>query len=235
MTATEQPTVFAALSAVMEDVQGIGKGDTNTQQGYKFRGVDAVVNAVGPVLRKHGVLVVPIHTLFSAEHYQTAKGTPMRGVTLTVKFRFYGPAGDYVDAEVCGEASDSGDKATPKAHSVAFRTLLLQALCIPTDEPDPDSHTYERGSQATGARADSPPEYRNGKTKPELLAYLSDLLSALNGAKPDGEWVQKMRALTKREFDTTSSKDLTKAQLQTVVQEAEKWLAHIEVEDIPFG
>jgi hypothetical protein len=39
---------------------------------------------------------------------------------------------------------DSGDKATAKAMSVAYRTALLQVLCLPTDEPDPDSHTYER-------------------------------------------------------------------------------------------
>ena len=41
---------------------------------------------------------------------------------------------------------DSGDKATAKAMSVAFRTALLQALALPTDEPDPDSQSYERSS-----------------------------------------------------------------------------------------
>jgi hypothetical protein len=37
-----------------------------------------------------------------------------------------------------------GDKAAPKAMSVAFRTALLQALALPTDEPDPDSQSFER-------------------------------------------------------------------------------------------
>lgn len=41
---------------------------------------------------------------------------------------------------------DSGDKATAKAMSVAFRTALLQALCLPTDEIDPDAESYERSS-----------------------------------------------------------------------------------------
>jgi hypothetical protein len=41
---------------------------------------------------------------------------------------------------------DSGDKAVPKAMSVAFRTALLQALALPTDEPDPDASTYERAA-----------------------------------------------------------------------------------------
>lgn len=59
MTA-EQITVVQALAAVMEDVRAVRKGDRNQQQGYAFRGIDAVVNACGPALRKHGVVVVPI-------------------------------------------------------------------------------------------------------------------------------------------------------------------------------
>jgi ERF superfamily protein len=232
---SDTPSVLAALSAVMEDVQAVGKGDTNTQQGYKFRGIDAVVNAVGPALRTHGVIVVPVDVSAEVEHYQTSKGTPMRDVTLTVSFRFYGPAGDYIEAKVCGESADSGDKAVPKAHSVAYRTLLLQALCIPTDEPDPDSQTNERGSMATGARADSYVEQRNGKTKPELLAYLSDILVALKTQAPSTDWTDKARTFSKDHFDTAKSTDLTKPQLQSLVDEAEKWLAHLEVEDVPFG
>ena len=41
---------------------------------------------------------------------------------------------------------DVGDKGTPKAMSVAYRIVLLQMLCIPTDEPDPDSQSYERAA-----------------------------------------------------------------------------------------
>jgi hypothetical protein len=48
-----------------------------------------------------------------------------------------------------GEASDAGDKSTPKAMSVAYRTFLLQSLCLPTDEPDPDSETHDRGTADT--------------------------------------------------------------------------------------
>jgi hypothetical protein len=61
-----------------------------------------------------------------------------------VDYVIHGPAGDSLPASAPGEAMDSGDKATAKAMSVAFRTLLIQALALPTGEPDPDSHTYER-------------------------------------------------------------------------------------------
>lgn len=147
MSATDnKPSVIEALSAVMGDVQSVGKEGRNTQQNYNFRGVDAVVNAVGPALRTHGVVVVPIEASVIEERYTTKSGTAMKGVTATVTFRFYGPAGDFIEAQVCGESSDSGDKAVPKAHSVAYRTMLLQALCIPTDEPDPDEESHERAA-----------------------------------------------------------------------------------------
>jgi hypothetical protein len=142
---TEKPTVAEAMSAVMDDVQAVRKGDRNTQQGFNFRGIDAVVNAVGPAFRKHGIVAVP---MLNAVTYNTVevgqKRTQMRECTVTVTYRFYGPKGDYIEATVPAESMDSGDKATPKAMSVAYRTALLQVLTIPTDEPDPDGHNYER-------------------------------------------------------------------------------------------
>lgn len=143
MTA-EKPTIHEALAAVMGAVQAVGKTGRNKQQNYNFRGVDAVVNAVGPALREHGVVVVPSAESVDYETYETKGGTTMKSCVVKVRYVFYGPAGDSVEAVVYGESSDAGDKSTPKAHSVAFRTALLQALCIPTDEPDPDEQAHER-------------------------------------------------------------------------------------------
>lgn len=140
----DAPTVAQALSAVMGDVQAVRKGDRNTQQGFAFRGIDAVVNAVGPALRRHGVLVLPSVVDARYGEFSTKSGTVMHTCTMHVTFTFVGPAGDTLACSTMGESADAGDKATAKAHSVAFRTALLQALCIPTDEPDPDSQTYER-------------------------------------------------------------------------------------------
>lgn len=141
---TDKPTVIEALSAVMGSVQGVRKADRNEQQRFMFRGIDAVMNAVGPALRTHGVVVVPLAEEMTSETYETSKGTQMRNVTIRIRWRFYGPAGDFIEAVSIGEAADSGDKAVSKAHSVAYRTVLLQALCIPTDEPDPDASSHER-------------------------------------------------------------------------------------------
>jgi hypothetical protein len=137
-------TVVERLALVMNDVQAVKKGDRNQQQNFNFRGIDSVINAVGPALRAHGVVAVPVNVLSAFEQYETKTKTQMRNCVLTITWRFYGPAGDFIEAQTMGEASDAGDKSVPKAHSVAYRILLLQALCIPTDEPDPDSQAHER-------------------------------------------------------------------------------------------
>src|SRR3990172_4868014 len=122
---SDQPTIYDALAAVMADVQAVRKGGTNTQQHYRFRGIDAVVNAVAPALRRHRVIVVPDVRTFDYGTVEVgAKRTPMGHARVVVAYMFYGPAGDHIVSSAAGEAFDSGDKATPKAMSVAFRTAL---------------------------------------------------------------------------------------------------------------
>ncbi|MBS6031410.1 MAG: ERF family protein [Kocuria rhizophila] len=134
-------TVYQALAAVMAEVREVRKGERNKQQGFNFRGIDAVVNAVGPALRKHGVVIAPTKTEHHIASKNTAKGTLMNFVTVTVDYTVFGPEGDQFTGQVSAESFDAGDKGTAKAMSVAYRTFLLQALCLPTDDPDPD-HDY---------------------------------------------------------------------------------------------
>ena len=146
----ETLNVQQAWAAVMAEVQGLGKHQrTDSGNRFNFRGVDDVMNAVGPVLRKHGVAVVPTAVTHHPEDVTTTKGARMRNVTVLVTYAIHGPAGDSMPGAAAGEAADSGDKATPKAMSVAFRTFLLQSLCLPTDEPDPDREQYERAPEPT--------------------------------------------------------------------------------------
>lgn len=142
-----QLSIAQAMTAIMKEVGAIAKKDKNTSQGFNFRGIDSVVNAVSPALQKYGVIVVP--TVDDYEYTTVEIGrnrTAMGHVKVIVTYTFIGSNGDSIKATVAGEAMDSGDKATAKAMSVAFRTALLQALALPTDEPDPDSQSYERSS-----------------------------------------------------------------------------------------
>lgn len=136
-------TAAEIIVKVMDDVQGLAKKDKNTAQGFNFRGIDAVMNVVGPSLRKHGGFIVPMADRVEYDTGTTAKGGTLNIARVTVSYVIYGQTGDPILGSAFAEAFDSGDKATAKAMSVAYRTFLLQLLCLPTDEPDPDVFSYE--------------------------------------------------------------------------------------------
>lgn len=163
----EQVTVHQALSKVMGDVQAVKKDSKNQAQRFNFRGIDAVMNAVGPALRKHGVTILPEDVEVHRSNGTTASGKQTAEVVVKVAYRVYGPAGDSIHGKVAAEAMDFGDKATAKAMSVAYRTFLLQALTIPTDEPDPDGESYERGapSGTGGSQRNTPIPAEQGVPK----------------------------------------------------------------------
>ncbi len=175
--ADPKPTnVIEAILAVMKDVRAVGKDSTNEQQRFNFRGIDAVVNAVGPQMRRHGLVVIPNLRSLHREVVEVGNNrSRMQHVQVEVEFRFYGPGGasDTITACTPGEAMDSGDKATAKAMSVSFRTALLQALALPTTERDPDADTYER-SPAFDVTAFLT-KVEEARHKPHPVAALSDI------------------------------------------------------------
>ena len=147
--------IFGALSAVMGEVSSVGKDERNAGQGFNFRGIDAVVNAVGPALRKHGVIVVP--RVQSCDYGTIEIGEKRKAtahVRVVVEYIFIAQDGSTISCTTAGEAMDAGDKATAKAMSVAFRIALLQALALPTSEPDPDASSYERSPAKTSVMQD---------------------------------------------------------------------------------
>jgi hypothetical protein len=180
--AATPPTVVQALSAVMADVREVRKDQRNTapgQGGYAFRGIDAVMNAVGPALRVHGVVVMP--RVISCEQSSIEVGqnrTRMGHVRVEVEYTAHGPAGDTLAGTVVAEAMDSGDKATSKAMSVAYRTFLIQALTLPTDDPDPESFTYER-SGAGQAQPSQRREPEQAEDRPARPATRPDPISSI--------------------------------------------------------
>ena len=136
--------IYADLAKVMRSVDHVGKGDFNSHQKFSFRGIDGVLNAVGPALREHNVVVYPRLHDVSYEEVKTSGGKASTACRVVVDYIFASVDGSTVETRVAAESWDTGDKAMPKAMSVAMRTALIQALALPTDEPDPDSFTYTR-------------------------------------------------------------------------------------------
>ncbi|ELY4141589.1 ERF family protein, partial [Cronobacter sakazakii] len=65
----------------------------------------------------------------------TPKGTVLFYVVVKAEFDFVSTKDGSVHTVVTyGEAMDSGDKATNKAMSIAYKYAAFQAFCIPTEE-----------------------------------------------------------------------------------------------------
>lgn len=135
--------IYEAICNVMADIGAVGKNDVNKTQGFKYRGIDAVMNALNPAMIKNKVFVSPEIIEQHREEKTTAKGGNLIFSICKIKFRFYTTDGSYVDAVTIGEGMDSGDKATNKAMSIAFKYACFQVFCIPTEEllDDPDKET----------------------------------------------------------------------------------------------
>lgn len=142
--------IVKLINRCMEDAGAVRKTERNNHQNFNFRGIDSVVNAVSPAFRKHGVVVIPQVNDCIYETVTIGQNrTQMSHVRVNVTYTFHAPDGSSIAATVSAESMDSGDKATAKAMSVAFRTALLQTLCLPTDDTDPDADTYVRSESAS--------------------------------------------------------------------------------------
>lgn len=180
--------IIELLARVMEEVGAVGKDGRNQQQNFNFRGIDAVVNAVSPALRKYGVVVTPEVQSVEYSTVEVGKNRTLMGhVKVMVTYKFYAPDGTFLPTTVCGESMDSGDKATAKAMSVAFRTCLIQTLVLPTDEADPDTQTYER-SEAPVKKA-APKVVEEDPNAPIPEKKLNDFAKACEKANLDYDHV----------------------------------------------
>lgn len=155
----EQPKIYSALAAIMADVDAIGKGKKNAQQGFAYRGIDDVYNAVHAIFARHGVVCVPRVIERHREERTTAKGSTIMHTIARVAYTFYAPDGSSVESIVDGEGMDSADKSTSKALAIAHKYCLFQLLLIPTEDivdPDGEAHGTVRprgASQPSGSCA----------------------------------------------------------------------------------
>lgn len=140
----KKPNIFEAIPLIIADIGAVGKDKKNQQQGFMYRGIDDVMNAISPVIAKYGVFVVPEILEESRNERATKSGGINFIVYLRIKFTFFASDGSSISAVTIGEAMDTADKGSNKAMAIAFKYACFQVFCIPTEEmKDPDAETPE--------------------------------------------------------------------------------------------
>lgn len=189
--------VYAAIAAVMADIgrEGIAKGRSNQQQGYKFRGIDDVYNALNPILSKNGLVMLPRILAREVVERATAKGNAIFYVTVEAEFDLVcAEDGSKHTIRTFGEAMDSADKATNKAMSAAYKYAAMQTFAIPTEgDNDADSVTHEVVARPphdpeTGEIIEPPVAMSKETARPHYDALAKALSSATTVAQLKGIW-----------------------------------------------
>ena len=200
--------VYQAINKVQDALSkiGIAKDSKNQVQNFNFRGIDAVYNAMSPLLAQHGLCILPRMISRICEERSNAKGTALFYVTVEAEF-------DLVSAEdgskhtikTFGEAMDTGDKATNKAMSAAYKYACFQAFAIPTEgDNDADAHTHE--VKAAKIPESTIVDHELSIKEAENIDELKKIFTlAFNAVQPDREAAARI----------TAAKDRRKLELQT--------------------
>lgn len=175
--------IFGLIGQAMQKIGVVGKNSKNQQQGFLYRGIDAVMNALSPAMSELGLFMTPEVLEQTREERVNKNGTNLIYSILKVKYTMYAPDGSNVSCTVIGEGMDTGDKASNKAMSVAFKYAAFQLFCIPTEEMiDPDAECHEVKPKAK--KQDAPAQVEKAKTLPAdpvnpVLEYLAKEREAL--------------------------------------------------------
>jgi len=148
--------IFQLIPKVMSEISAVGKEGVNTNQKYKFRAIDDVMNAAHPVFARNGVFCAPEVIEKESQDRLSASGATIIRVLLTVRHTFFAGDGSSIPVVTVDEKIDSGDKASNKAMTAAYKYALCELLCIPTkdiaegdlDSPDAGTDIRPNGKNA---------------------------------------------------------------------------------------
>lgn len=187
---TATPLIYSKMANIMQQTKAISKSEKNQQQGFKFRGIDNVMNELHEIFAKNEVFILQEVQHFTTENRPTKSGGTNTFTRATIRFRYTTTDGSFVETTNVGEAMDSGDKGMNKAMSIALKYSLLQMLLIPTDEAkDPDRTTPEE----TDYKSLAMQEIRASRDK----STLSDIYNNYSFLRNDKDFMNALSARKK--------------------------------------
>lgn len=203
--------IYEAISRCMEEIGAVGKDAVNKQQGFKYRGIDAVMNAINPALTKNHVFIVPEVLDQSREERTTKSSGALIYSVCRIKYTFYAEDGSCIEAVTVGEGMDSGDKATNKAMAIAFKYACFQVFCIPTEEmKDPDEETPDTEK----------PQFN--PATPEQLRKLNEFIMAYAGMCKNTK-ESDVTDMLKKTYHYNGTSDISTELADKLIKQLEFW------------
>ena len=236
--------IYKAINNIMTELKPIPKDKTTKAESgsdfaFKYRGVDDVMNALQPLLAKHGVIIIPQVLGSNLEPVIIEK----KGYTVTkwralmqIKHIWAHTDGSFIESITVGEGLDNGDKASNKAMAIAYKYSCFQVLCIPTEEmADPDSEIHDMRQElrvppetlkSLGGRTSSTSQNKGQEPKGNNIseAQQKRLYALCSGRSEIGKEVIK-------EFGYESSKDILIKDYDAICEKITVRMVRAEYED----
>lgn len=208
--------IFGLVGQAMREIGAVGKNSRNQQQGFMYRGIDAVMNAINPVMAKFGLFIVPEVLEQTREERTNAKGTTLLYSILKIKYTLYAPDGSNVSCVVIGEGMDTGDKASNKAMAIGLKYAAFQLFMIPTEEMiDPDSETHNVAPKAAKPKTEEKPKQAAAKVQVTTTAQIPQTAPPADPVPPVLEYLAREREALRvvREIGKAENNAIWKAQV----------------------
>jgi len=242
------PAIYKALDAINESLITIQKENSSTQ-GYKFRGIDDVINHLGPLMKEHHVITLRkniqervesgtiTRNIKGTENYFEEGKTKTRPTVTTetkpitsavVKFELHfvstlDKSREFTECVGHGQDAAASDKAMGMAQSNAYKYGIIQMFTILTkDTVDSDMRDKKKKDVQQGPAPLTPAAVVNTIVDVELTDEQVKGLAAKVVEKGIHEIDAQMKARGARE---NRNYTFTQAQQQMLKEAHERFLA----------
>lgn len=242
----EEKKIYKAIVNVMGDLGAIGKEKKNQQQGFMYRGIDDVMNALQPLLKKHGVFIVPEVVEHTREERTTKSGGNLIYSIMKIRHHFMADDGSEVVSTTIGEGMDSADKSSNKALAIAFKYACFQVFCIPTEEmDDPDAETppnsnvkpikQPENKPRNAVKTNETPKSFEPLTRSEMVQKWGVRQVEETIAWFEGKFNVEFSAWSEEETEMARAKLAEKKKKREEAERLKAGLAGIDDADLPFS
>jgi hypothetical protein len=226
--------IFQAILQVKHQlaIKGVGKNQKNSQQGYSFRGIDDIMNAMAAPLVKASIIVVPRIQSREQTVFTTEKGQRLTSVSLDTEFLFVSAVdGSSINARIQSEASDYADKATNKAISFGLKYAFISVFNIPVvgaDDGDFESPGNEVNNEPVASaprtvakkkQTTSKPAASKAAEKQEVHPLVAKLNTIAEVATAD-----HVAALIKKAYGVSTVVDVPAAKVDEALSRINRYL-----------
>lgn len=158
----DHASTFEAMRAIKREIGFIAKSrqtdSRDSRFSYQFRGYEELLEVLGPLCEKHGLLTIPVQVGENeVREYPTSSGGTQHWIMARYEVHCRAtsdPEDVIVLGPLSGEAADGQDKASTKAASVAYREIMFKTFSVPTRGEDHDTEDgQDRSAVGTSSRA----------------------------------------------------------------------------------